>query len=174
MLSVQECYVLLLPHFYIYYLCNTTFLSFLLVLITAKDTSLYRFMLSKHHSLGAPHLSFLSHLSSFNFACYTDLRELVGKRGLKPHKAELFHSLQFNQNRHRSKTNHQLDFLQERLDTIRSTVASPCDNKHIGGQHLTFALSLISSARSDSCKVRLSPPKELRYHRNAHVANQRK
>lgn len=152
MLSFQECYVLLiLPRFYIYYLCNTTFLSFLLVLIIAKDTSLYRFMLSKHHSLGAPHLSSLSHLSSFNFACYTHLRELVGKRGLKPQEAELFHSLQFNQNRHRSKINHQLDFLQGRLDTTCRTMANPCDNQLTGGQHLAFASLLIPSGRSDSC-----------------------
>lgn len=51
------------------------------------------------------------------FARYTNLRKLVGKWGLKPHKAVLFHSLQFNQNRHRPKTNPQLNFLQAKYRT---------------------------------------------------------
>lgn len=99
-------------HFYIYYIHNTTFLSSLTLLITTVHTSLHWFTSLKHQSSGASNLSSLSHFSHCIFACYAGLRKLVGKRGLKPHKAGLFHSLQFNQNRHGSKTNQQLNFLQ--------------------------------------------------------------
>lgn len=122
-LTFYQLHYFLILRFYIYYLHNTTRLSFLTPLITIVDTSLHRFMSLKHQSSGSFNSSSSSHYSSCIFACYTDVRKLVGKRGLKPHKAVLFHSLQFNQNRHRSKTNPQLNFLQAKYWTKKKKKA---------------------------------------------------
>ena len=154
-LTFYQLHYFLTLHFYIYYLHNTTRLSFLKSLITIVDTSLHWFMPLKHQSSGSFNSSSSSHYFSRIFACYTDLRKLVGKRSLKPHKAVLFLSLQFNQNRHKSNTNPQLNFLQAKYWTKKKKskiVANIYDNKLISSQHFAFASLLIWSARSDSYK----------------------
>lgn len=104
-------------HLYTYYLHNTTCLTLLTAPIPTVDTSPHWFMSLNHQSSESFNSSSSSHYSSTIFAWHTDLRKLVGKRSLKPHKAVLFLSPQFNQSRHRSNTKPQLNFLQAKYWT---------------------------------------------------------
>lgn len=104
---------------FLHLLSNTSCLSFLTPPITTVDTSPHRFMSLKHQPAESYNSSSASHYSSCSFACYTDLGKLVGQRSLKLHKAALFLSLQFNQNRHSSNANPQLNFLQAKCWGIK-------------------------------------------------------
>lgn len=140
--------------------------------IPTVDTSPHWFMSLNHQSSESFNSSSSSHYFSTIFAWHTDLRKLVGKRSLKPHKAVLFLSPQFNRSRHRSNTKPQLNFLQAKYWTKRKKkkggiVASIYDNKLISSQQFVFASLLICSARSDS-------PEELISHiKSTHCKSQR-
>lgn len=142
---------------FLHLLSNTSCLSFLTPPITTVDTSPHRFMSLKHQPAESYNSSSASHYSSCSFACYTDLGKLVGQRSLKLHKAALFLSLQFNQNRHSSNANPQLNFLQAKCWGIKKKkrgmiTASIYDKQLISGQDFASASLLIWSARSHSPK----------------------
>lgn len=111
-------------HLYTYYLHNTTCLTLLTAPIPTVDTSPHWFMSLNHQSSESFNSSSSSHYSSTIFAWHTDLRKLVGKRSLKPHKAVLFLFPQFNQSRHRSNTKLQLNFLQAKYWTKKKKAGS--------------------------------------------------
>lgn len=128
----------------------------------------------KHQSLGSFNSSSSSRYSSCTFACYTDLRKLVGKRSLKPHKAVLFLSLQFNQNRHRSNTNPQLNFLQAKYWTKKKKQDR---GKHLwqqAHQWLTFCICIFTNLICQIWFLYVSPPEELIYHiKSTHCKSRR-